>query len=207
MSDIKESFNGLMAFALLVSITFAGGLFAADFRGNDWGDSPEEVIAVEGEPNSRELGEPCRALVYYGDYGGIRSTVDYYFTPSGRLAMGHYVIEKTQTLDVYAEWTDIVSKIYGPPTVEDILFTDDEGLLESFYRGEQSKKAEGITRVYYELSNDWDTVNTDIYIYAFANEGAIQIVLSFASKVFRRGFLDSLDEKPLDLGRSNDGEK
>lgn len=206
MSDKRESFNVLTALTLLYSITLAGGLHAADFRGNDWGDSPEEVIAVEGEPSLRELGEPCRAFVYYGDYGGIRSTVDYFFTPSGRLAMGHYVIEKTQTLDVYAEWTDIVFKIYGPPTVEDILFTDDKGLLESFYRGEQSKKAEGIARVYYELSNAWDTVNTDIYIAAYPYEGNIQIVLSFASKVFRGGFLDSLDEKPLDLGRSNDGE-
>jgi hypothetical protein len=202
----KEPFNVLTAFTLLVSITLAGVLYAADFRGNSWGDSPEEVIAVEGEPNLRDLGEPCRALIYHGDYGGIPSAVEYCFTPSGHLAIGHYLIEKTQTLDAYVEWTDIVSKIYGSPTADDILYTDDEGLLESFYSGDQSKKAEGITRVYYELSNDWDTVDTAIYIAAYPYEGNIQIVLSFASKVFRRGFLDSLDEKPLDLGTNYDGE-
>ena len=109
-------------------------------------------------------------------------------------------------MDGYAEWTDIVSKIYGPPTVEDVLFTNDEGLLESFYRGEQSKKGEGLTRGYYMLLNAWDTANTDIYISAYGYEGNIGITLSFTSKVFRRGFLDSLDEKPLDLGLSNNGE-
>ena len=203
MTNKKESFNVLAAFTLLVSITLAGGLYAADFRGNNWGDSPEQVKAVEGEPDFTEEDPRYPLLGYYVEFEGYQVELRYQFTPTGKLAFGHFGLESDVDLEAFFVWLDAVSAIYGAPTIDDNIFTGireyEEGIREALSRRDEKTLIEGLVALKILLSYEWEGDTTGVSLWAFyTHKNTIMMDLVFGSSEYGPILCESLPGGPLE---------
>lgn len=196
---------------LLVIFTFflAHSAYPADFRGNNWGDSPEEVIAVEGEPViiavepkpiMLQPEDPPRLIGYEGNYYGRGVTIKYFFTPKGELAIGKYFYEKADDLTVFFDWKEALTTVYGGPINDDFFYTEDEKIIENYYRSGADNLGKGVLLRYFQLLCIWEEEIVDILLSAHHYEGHIRFVLTFYSKQYGPEFLKSLNEKPIKTG-------
>jgi hypothetical protein len=193
----------LVLSAFLYPQTVAG----ADFRGNDWGDSPEEVIAVEGEPVMIAVErkpvllqpeDPQRLLGYERSHLGHAVIMKYFFTPKSELAIGKYFYEKADDLTVFFDWEGALITSYGEPINDDFFYTEDEKIIENYYRGSAANLGKGVLLRYFELLRIWEEEPVDILLSANFYEGYIRVILTFYSKQYGREFLKSLDDKPIE---------
>lgn len=203
MGDRKEYFYVLTAFTLLVSITFPGGLYAADFRGNSWGDSPEEVIAVEGEPDFTEEDPRYPLLGYYVEFEGYQVKLRFSFTPNRELASGHYELENDIDLAPFFVWLDVVSAIYGPATLDDYIFTGireyEKGIREALSRRDEKTLIETLVTLKILFLYEWEGDITGISLSAFyARKDTMIIDLLFISNEYGPILCESLPGGPLE---------
>lgn len=96
---------------ILVCITDSN----AQFRNSNWGDSKDEVMAIEGRQEY-----PADTIVYGDTVGGINTFVFFTFIDNS-LESGSYVFnekysDKVNYLEDYLEIHDTLVKKYGEPT-------------------------------------------------------------------------------------------
>jgi hypothetical protein len=192
----------LFVFATLLNNVVAYPLHAADFRGNSWGDSPEEVIAVEGEPDFTEEDPRYPLLGYYVGFEGYEVELRFSFTPNGELAFGHYELENDIDLDPFFVWLDAVSSIYGPPTIDDNIFTGireyEKGIREALRRRDEKTLIEAVVTLKILLLYEWEGDTTGISLSAFyASDNSIIIELIFSSSKYGPILCESLPGGPL----------
>jgi hypothetical protein len=174
---------------------------AADFRGNNWGDSPEAVIAVEGEPLRRETNGAAVILSYEKCLRGKKVRVRYCFAPGGKLAIGGYYCERVKDLDRFFIWVDEIAASYGEPEKKDWVCTDDPRTVDEFYAGGPDGLADGLKQNLFQLYYLWETGNTRLYVLAWGDGGLIHTTLSLSSVRYIGSFLDSLSEATMREGR------
>jgi len=208
MGDKKGHLNVFTGFTLLFSITFAGGLYAADFRGNNWGDSPEQVKAVEGEPDFKEKDLRYPLLGYFVDFKGYQVELSYQFTPNGKLAFGCYELENDIDLDPFFVWLDAVSALYGAPTIDDYIFTGirehEKGIREALSRRDEKTLIEALVTLKILLLYEWEGDTTAISLSAFyTHKNTIIIYLDFSSSEYGAILCESLPGGPLEPEHSN----
>ena len=211
MSSKKGPFGVTTAFTLLVSLTLAGVLYAADFRGNNWGDSPEQVKAVEGEPDFKEKDPRYPLLGYFVEFKGYQVELSYQFTPNGKLAFGCYELENEIDLDPFFVWLDAVSALYGAPTIDDNIFTGirehEKGIREALSRRDENTLIEAVVTLKILLFYRWETAPfTRVSLSAFyTHKNSILIGLGFMSRKYGPILCDSLPGGPLEPESSGGG--
>jgi hypothetical protein len=167
---------------------------AADFRGNDWGDSPEAVVRVEGEPLRIETNGAAVILRYERLFCGYQAHVEFDFAPGAKLAGGAYQNFYGDDLQVFFSWVAAISEVYGEREKDDIIFTKEPALIDRFYAGGPDELAEGLKQNLYDLCYRWEKDNTKLFVLAWGDCGLIHTALSFRSVDYMESFLDSLGE-------------
>jgi sugar lactone lactonase YvrE len=191
----EGSFKGAWGYKPL-AYTGADGFYTdkADFRGSRWGDTVEQVIEIEGPrfmPASA-YGPPPSQLVYFSEFAGHDACVQYIFSDDREL-MFVAVWPKTDVIDVFFDWEDVLSRKYGEPTNADLIYKGDKRWLNNFYGGGRKKLEAAILAGYFDLRRRWDTENTEIWLIAEKDFGVYSIGISFYSKKYRE-FLKFPDE-------------
>jgi hypothetical protein len=165
--ELKSPFILLCSF--LITVSFSSG---ADFRNNDWGDTPAEVMQYEGEGfasmtsgSSSNYKMFTESLGYDAMHLGINSGVIFIFTPEEQLGMGCCGSYDTEVKPFYL-WEEALSDLYGKPENRDDLLTDEDSILDVYYRGDAAAVEAGIINEYFALVRYWETKNTYIWLVA-----------------------------------------
>ena len=147
-----------------VVIILAGVAVAADFRNNSWGDTPDQVRAVEGmeELKYTAYGEPY--LDYAVDLASQTNVrVLFYFTAKECLAGGRY-IPSEYGYEPFQEWENILTDKYSEPEIADIFHSDNDFIKENYYYGGWRDVEYGVAYGHFELCRYWTVNDTYIYI-------------------------------------------
>lgn len=93
------------------------------FRQILWGMSPEEVVALEGEPLYQEVKEELRRLDFASTYGGIHGLLSYYFVHdqlvAAQFAVRTLPSKRTSWMNIYSVLKEALSQDFGQALEED----------------------------------------------------------------------------------------
>ena len=170
----KELWNPVVAFRLILieALFFASFSWGGDFRDNNWGDTPAEVMQYEGDTDP-VIGSGLYSnyksftsfLVYHTTHLGVQACVFFQFTPEEKLGMGFCVPEDDEIRAFYV-WEEALSDLYGEPENRDEILTDDESVLEIYNRGDVQAIGEAVSEGYFALVRYWETKRTYIWLAA-----------------------------------------
>ena len=175
------------------TVFFAGVSLGADFRENDWGDSPEAVLMKEGEgcighfrPSGWGDRDYTGSIGYgRGKHGG--------FTPEEKLGMGFCVAYKPG-IKPFCHWEGVLSAFYGEPENRDDILTEDETFLNLYYRGAAAAVEEGLLKGYFALVRYWETEKTLIWLVAELKDDKLRVHIQYYSKEYFDFFRDEKRE-------------
>ena len=93
---------------------FANDQAVTDFRSFHWGDTMEEVIAVEGEPGSRDVSDlyAASSIRYDVEWMGKHNDLIFYFSDTEGLYAAQYITADLSTVsDAYDYVEDVLAQI------------------------------------------------------------------------------------------------
>ena len=184
-----------LVFAGATAVLYASLSWSADFRENNWGDSPEAVQAIEGEGSIGHSSPPGGGAegMYLNTVGywdithlGLPSLVAFYFTTEGKLGMVSCVPYKGDVGDVdyFYYWEEALSEMYGEPENRDDVLIDDQALLTRYYRGVAAAVEEGLLKGYFALVRYWETEKTLIWLVAEFYHDRLWVHVNYYSKEY-----------------------
>lgn len=158
---------------------------AADFRGNSWGDSPDQVRAVEGPAELEYTMFGLPALSYAVTLGACADAwASFYFTATGELAVGKYFAPETG-IAVFNAWAEALTGKYGPPQNADAFHTSSEYLLSKYYYDTAGHDLEcGVELGYFTLCDFWELGATRIYLKLKPFKGRTHATIDYVSKEY-----------------------
>jgi hypothetical protein len=161
----KANSFSVLALTVLYSVSFSWG---ADFRCNDWGAAPYEVVAFEGMGTIWETRPPgwgrktyVSSINYYGVHLGVEAGYGFLFTTEEKLGLC-FCFPCVDGIDPFFVWEKTLSASYGEPANCDDVLTDDDVVLARYYYGDAAAVEEGILNGYFALVRYWETETTDI---------------------------------------------
>ena len=180
-----------LGIAVLATVCFVSFSWAADFRGNNWGDSPEAVQVKEGEglicltrPPGWGDKDYTKFIGYNpSNYLGVDGIVVFVFNHEVKLgkvlcfSLGH-------DIGSFYEWEKALSASYGEPENRDDLLTKDESILDVYYRGDAAAVEEGLLKVYFTLIRFWETGKTYIWLVAELYDDKLEVHINYYSKEY-----------------------
>ena len=182
------------AFISVITVLYlAAASWSGDFRGNDWGDSPEDVVSKEGEGSVGETRPPgwgqrtyVNVLSYTKQYSGIPSIIFFCFTKDEEFSSGGYIARNEGSASFWI-WEAKLINTYGEPENRDEILTDDESILEIYYSGDALAIEEAVSKGYFSLVRYWENKGT--YIWLAAEVGKISgrsvfVWVSYRSKEY-----------------------
>jgi len=179
------------------TVFFAAVSLGGDFRDNDWGAAPYEVVAVEGMGSICETRPPgwgmktyISSIYYFGYHLGVQGAYDFIFTPEEKLGIGLCVPDDSD-VDSFYYWEEGLSRLYGEPENRDDVLTNDEELLARYYRGDAAAVEEGILNGYFALIRYWETEKTLIWLVAELYDDRLEVHINYYSK----GYFDFFREE------------
>ena len=147
-----------------VVIILASIAIATDFRNNSWGDTPDQVQAIEG---AAELKYAANGAPYLGYDVDLANQADvralFYFTAEECLAGGRYM-PSVYGYEPFREWENILADKYGEPEVADIFHSDNDFIKDTYYRGGWRDVECGVAYGHFELCRYWKVEGTNIYL-------------------------------------------
>jgi len=171
-----------------VTVVFAAVSLGGDFRDNDWGAAPYEVVAVEGMGSICETRPPgwgmktyISSINYSGYHLGIQAAYGFIFTPEEKLGIG---LCFPRDADIYSfyHWEEALSASYGEPDNRDEILTDDESILRAYYQSDARAVEEGVLNGYFALIRYWGTEKTHIWLAAEIVRDKLMVYLKYHSK-------------------------
>jgi hypothetical protein len=172
------------------TVFFAAVSLGGDFRDNDWGAAPYEVVAVEGMGSICETGPPgwgmktyISSIYYFGGHLGVEGAYDFIFTPEEKLGMG-LCFPYDANIDTFYHWEEVLSASYGEPENRDDVLIDDEVLLDRYYRGDAAAVEEGLLKGYFALVRYWETEKTYIWLVAELYDDKLEVHINYYSKEY-----------------------
>ena len=168
--------------------------YGADFRGSNWGDSLDQVRAVEGPAEIAYTIYGLPMLGYTVTLGAYNTEAVFYFTAENELAVGKYFAYETG-IDVFNAWRGTLVDKYGSATNRDTLYTTNEYILEKNYYGAAPRELEnGVEYGYFTLCVSWQTDTTIINLELEKFEGDVNTILGYISKELAIKFLKEQSE-------------
>lgn len=162
----------LFCFAL-----FCSQVQAQNFRSTSWGDSRQQVISQEGEPNADE-GD---FIAYAGEeIAGIPVAHAYLFTNEDELAMARYFVTKeyssrNEYLRVYNNFSELLVSRYGKPDDENAIWTND------LYRDDPSNYGMAIAVGHMLKYTVWELEEESIELLVTGGEYEINLYVNYRS--------------------------
>ena len=179
-----------IVFALATGVFIASFSWSADFRKNNWGDSPDEVVAFEGMGSVIETRPPGWGLKtyissrnYYALHLGVEAGYGFLFTPEEKLGLC-FCFPCDDSITPFFVWEKSLSASYGEPENRDDLLTDDDVILARYYYGDANTVEEGILNGYFALVRHWETETTNIWLVAELYEGKLEVHVNYYSKEY-----------------------
>jgi hypothetical protein len=189
----------LVGFFITTALILTSVSLGGDFRGNNWGDSPEEVIAVEGEPLSKISNGAALVFRYEKRLSGKKVRVRYCFAPGGKLAIATYYDERVRDLRGFLRWVDEIAASYGEPEKKDWVCTDDPRTVDEFSAGGPGGLAEAVKEGFFVLQYRWQTDTTIIDVMAIGRDSLVDTSLGYASSSCVKEYMKSIDEAPMKI--------
>ena len=185
----SRKFNPFRSF-VLTALFLTSVSWSADFRENDWGDSPENVISLEGEGSVGETRPPgwghrtyVEILNYAKPYFDIRAVIYFRFTEEEKLGCTGCIARKNG-LRPFWVWEEKLTALYGEPENRDDVLTDDESILDVYYRGDATAVEEGLLKGYFALVRYWEAGKTYIWLVAELYDDKLEVHMSYHSKEY-----------------------
>ena len=173
---------------LVTALVFPPLSWTADFRNNNWGDSPAEVMHYEGEVLPWMASGPysnnkifTEWFAYFKKHLGIESSVFFKFTPDEKLGTGFCIPVDVEVSSFYA-WEDTLSHVYGEPENRDDVLTDVESILDVYSRGDAAAVEEGLLKGYFALVRYWETEKTLIWLVGEFYQDRLWVHVNYYSK-------------------------
>jgi hypothetical protein len=182
---------------ILIGALFLGSFsWGGDFRDNNWGDSPGDVEYYEGDTDPWIESGPysdykrfTSFFAYYKTHLGVHACVFFRFTPEEKLGMGFCVSDASELRSFY-EWERALLDLYGEAENRDDLLTDDDSILDFFYRGGAAAVEEGILKGYFALIRYWETENSFIWLVAELSDEDLEVHVNYYAKGHFKYFRD-----------------
>jgi hypothetical protein len=178
------------AVIIVLAVFSAAGSLGGDFRDNDWGAAPYEVLAIEGTSTIGETRPPgwgrktyVSCINYYGVHLGAKAAYGFIFTPEEKLGMGLCVPDDSDVGSFYS-WEEEISRLYGEPDNRDELLIEDESILNVYYRGDAAAIEEGILNEYFALIRYWETEKTLIWLVAEFYDDKLWVHVNYYSREY-----------------------
>lgn len=160
----------------LAALGLARHAEASDFRGNDWGATPEVVKAKEKLALASEAADE---LVYSVVIGKMAGQVRYKFGPKG---LYRAVIVSTQVrenamdyIGDYVHLHEIVSRAHGVPIVDETRFTDESK------RSDPDAWPAALKSGAMVVEAKWIRPRTSVVLRLGGSEGVVSLTADFTS--------------------------
>jgi hypothetical protein len=147
------------------------------FRKSAWGDTPESVVAAEGQPVSKEDNE--RTFVYQTTLSGHEAKAYFNFV-EGKLAIGTYVLsadhaDANEFVNDYDEIAEALKIKYGKPNLHDVIWADGALKKDRAYWGDE------LAAGHMFIGQSWHLADVSITHLLGGENGKIHHRLSYTS--------------------------
>ena len=152
-----------------------------DFRKTIWGMTKDEVKSTENnEIIDEDLGSTEEVIVYKDQISSFDCFVGYIFVENKLASAGYYINEehsnKNAYIDDYEKLKDLLSKKYGNPIRDDVIWRDD------LYKEDKVDWGLAISIGDLTYQASWETPTTEIELLLSGDNYNIELVIKYVSK-------------------------
>jgi len=191
---MKRKSNIILGLILLIVTVLSLTIFAKEqvfhFRQTNWGMSKDQVSAIEGRKPDYEEND---MLYYIVNIFGGNHYCFYSFLEDKLYKGGYFFIEehtdKNLYINDYMELMVILTKEYGKPIMDEIVWKND------LYKDEKSEWGTAISLGDLEYWAFWETLETEICLSLDSDNYEINLILSYGSKVLNEWVKKINEEK------------
>ncbi|MHA1275500.1 MAG: hypothetical protein ACTSQS_19050 [Promethearchaeota archaeon] len=176
-----KKFFSVLLIVILILVISTLTLFAEevkyDFRETTWGMSKEQVKVTEDrKPDYEENAMLVYSVkIFGGNYYCIYSFLEDKLCNGGYFFMEEHT-NKNLYINDYMELKGIITKEYGKPIMDKIIWKND------LYKDEKSEWGKAISLGDLEYWALWETLNTEICLSLDSDNYEINLILSYDSK-------------------------
>jgi hypothetical protein len=162
--------------AILFFVILFGILNSFEFRGLQWGSSPDDVKALE---DSTPIADESDKIVFKDNINGFDCNVYYSFI-NNHLYMGasyftHSHSNKTDYINDYKSLKELLSHKYGEPITDDTIWYDD------LFKNDPSDWGMAISIGHLAYSSKWRVDDTDIYLILKGDNYEINMFIRYSN--------------------------
>ena len=176
------------AMMLLVILTSVEAYAEYDFRQANWGDTPEQVIAIEGTPIDRSSmpGTKGERLMYKTTAVGLDVYLHFEFNENNKLYSAGYLFyeehsNEQEYVKDYEKFRDALTKKYGEPDVDAVIWNDQS--MKEYYIKNGKSMGNAVCYGYCEYYTSYETNDTTITMLMTADNYEITSGVFYESKV------------------------
>ncbi|MGE4412433.1 MAG: hypothetical protein AB7E45_01890 [Candidatus Caldatribacteriota bacterium] len=167
-----------------------------DFRQVKWGMSKEDVKEIEDRDIVYEDVGGTQELILYADQiSKFDCFVSYLFVQDKLASAGYYINEehtnKNTYIDDYEKLKELLSKKYGQPIKDNIIWKDD------LYKDNKKDWGLAISIADLVYSSCWETPTTDIELILTGDNYKIELVIKYVSKELKEWAKEVVQEETL----------
>jgi predicted RND superfamily exporter protein len=178
---MKKKF--LLSILVLIFMLFclSGYSQENDFRKTNWGMTKEEVKSTENNKIiDEDLGSTEEVIVYKDQISSFDCFIGYIFVKNKLASAGYYINEehsnKNVYIDDYEKLKDLLSKKYGNPIRDDVIWRDD------LYKEDKSEWGLAISIGDLAYKALWETPTTEIELLLSGDNYNIELGIKYVSK-------------------------
>ena len=175
-------FLGLIVlFILFLSLTILAKEQVYDFRQTNWGRSKEQVKATEDKkPDYEDNAQLSYDEVTISGKSGKDFSCNYYFSAdklySSAYGLGGRHTNNNLYIDDYEELKEILTKEYGKPKTDKVIWKRD------VFKDDKSYWGTAVVGGDLSCSAQWETPTTEINLKLFGEDWRIILIVSYESK-------------------------
>jgi hypothetical protein len=167
-----------------------------DFRKTNWGMTKEDVKSTENKDIIDEVLDATEEVIVYKDQiSSFDCFIGYIFVKNKLASAGYYINEehsnKNAYIDDYEKLKDLLSKKYGDPINDDVVWRDD------FYKKDKSDWGLAISIGDLIYKSFWETPTTEIELLLSGDNYNIELGIKYTSKELKDWAKDVVKEDTL----------
>jgi len=187
--NLKKYFSYILLFVSFSTL-------AGDFRSSDWGDSISKTKTLE---SAELVGQDADALYYKTSIASIEMLTFFSYL-NDALYSGAYLsqekyMNKNRFIDDYNKISKLLTKKYGKPSVEDIIWLDED----SYYKDERNNWGLAISMGELLMRAIWKTDTTTIINGLRGDNFELNHVIFYEELASKERVQKLEEEKDLDL--------
>ena len=188
--NFKNNVFVMIIIIITISIAHAGQDF--DFRKSVWGMTQGEVKKTE---KAEIIDAEADTLCYQGEVAGLDCFVFYYFTDGKLSSSGYGVTEehmnKNGYIDDYDKLKTLLSKKYGKPTDDDVIWKND------LYKDDYQDWGFAVSMGQLVYQSAWENEKTRILLYLRGDNFNVFLGIKYVSKDMTETIRENREKESL----------